>query len=122
MKHPRAAAVAQIGNRDSVGGRCEVLPMVGGLKIIQVRAGCEAEFERLFRALAAETHERERGCVVYTLMRSRKQAGAYVVHEQYADQNALGTHQISVHVTRYAPRLRELLQAYQEEYFDVLAG
>jgi quinol monooxygenase YgiN len=94
--------------------------MVGGLKRLQVQAGREREFERLFKELNQETHHHEKGCTVYTLMRSRARPGVYMVHEQYADQAALAAHQTSAYATRYFPQIRALLDAYEGEYFDIV--
>jgi quinol monooxygenase YgiN len=59
--------------------------MVGGLKIVQVKKGHEAEFERLFAELRSEMQAHEPGCVIYSLLKSRVKLGAYIVHEQYRD-------------------------------------
>ena len=92
--------------------------MVGGLKVLRVKAGSEEEFERLFRELRAEMRHNEPGCLMYTLLKSRTDALAYIVHEQYIDQAALDLHQTSTHGARYFPQLRSLLERITVEYFD----
>lgn len=94
--------------------------MVGGLVKMHVKSGREQEFERLFGELNRETHAHERGCTVYTLMRSRLSPGVYLVHEQYADPPALAAHQTAPYTTRYFPQLRELLERCEGEFFDIL--
>ena len=94
--------------------------MVGGLMKMYVKSGRERDFERLFGELNRETHEHERGCTVYTLMRSRLNPGVYLVHEQYADPRALAAHQTSPYATRYFPLLRELLDRCEGEFFDIV--
>jgi quinol monooxygenase YgiN len=92
--------------------------MVGGLKIVQVKAGQEAEFERLFAELRGIMRSAEPGCVVYSLLKSRKQSGAYIVHEQYRDQAALDAHEKAPHGAIYFPRIRAIVESIGVEYFD----
>lgn len=60
--------------------------MVGGQKILTVTSGRESEFEALFVELRNEMHKHEPGCLLYSLLKSRKSSSAYIVHEQYVDQ------------------------------------
>ena len=105
--------------------------MVGGLKIVQVKPGHEAELERLFAGLRSEmrAHEPAGGLVLisfmmlyqdrlYSLLKSRAQPGAYIVHEQYRDQAALDFHQKSAHGARYFPLMRAIIEKIEVEYFD----
>lgn len=95
--------------------------MVGGLKVLRVMAGCESEFERLFRELRAAMRDHEPGCSLYALLRSRTDPLAYIVHEQYQDQAALDAHERSAHGARYFPQIRALLESITVEYFDGVA-
>ncbi len=92
--------------------------MVGGLKIVQVKQGREAELERLFAELRSEMRAHEPGCLLYSLLKSRAKPGAYIVHEQYRDQAALDTHQMSAHGARYFPVMRAIIEKIEVEYFD----
>jgi quinol monooxygenase YgiN len=92
--------------------------MVGGLKIIQVKSGYEKEFERLFAELHEAMRTQEPGCLLYSLLKSRKKAGAYIVHEQYRDQAALDAHGKTRHGSVYFPRIRAVLESVSVEYFD----
>jgi quinol monooxygenase YgiN len=92
--------------------------MVGGLKIVQVKAENVAEFERLFAKLRAEMRKHEPGCLLYSLLKSRAKPGAYIVHEQYLDQAALDAHQKSVHGAKYFPLMRAIIEMIDVEYFD----
>lgn len=96
--------------------------MVGGLKVLRVKAGSEREFERLFRALREEMREHEPGCILYALLQSRTDPGAYIVHEQYQDQAALEAHERSAHGALYFPQIRALLESIEVEYFDGVVG
>lgn len=93
--------------------------MVGGLKIIRVKAGAEAEFERMFGELREVMRTAEPGCLLYSLLRSRVDRRGYIVQEQYLDQAALGLHESSEHGRQYFPRIRALLESISVEYFDV---
>jgi hypothetical protein len=55
--------------------------MVGGLKVLTVKARREKEFEALFTALRDEMHQQEPGCLLYWLLKSRKSSSDYIVHE-----------------------------------------
>jgi quinol monooxygenase YgiN len=92
--------------------------MVGGLKIVQVKAEHRVEFERLFAELRAEMRKHEPGCLLYSLLKSRTKPGAYIVHEQYRDQAALDAHQKSAHGARYFPQMRAVIEKIDVEYFD----
>ena len=59
--------------------------MVGGLKVLTVKSGREREFEALFAELRNEMHEHEPGCLLYSLLKSRKSSLDYIVHEQYVE-------------------------------------
>jgi quinol monooxygenase YgiN len=95
--------------------------MVGGLKIVQVKKGHEAEFERLFAELRSEMRAHEPDCILYSLLKSRTKPGAYIVHEQYRDQAALDAHQKSEHGARYFPKMRAVIEKIDVEYFDGVA-
>ena len=92
--------------------------MVGGLKVVRVKPGNEAAFEALFSELRDEMRTAEPGCLVYSLLRSRSDPQAYIVHEQYADQAALNAHEASAHGAEFFPKIRALLESITVEYFD----
>jgi quinol monooxygenase YgiN len=92
--------------------------MVGGLKIIEVKKGHEAEFEGLFAELRAEMRKHEPDCLLYSLLKSRVHPCAYIVHEQYRSQAALDAHQKSAHGAKYFPQMRAILEKIDVEYFD----
>jgi quinol monooxygenase YgiN len=92
--------------------------MVGGLKIVKVKAENVAEFERLFAELRAEMRKHEPGCLLYSLLKSRGEPGAYIVHEQYINQLALDSHQTSAHGAKYFPLMRAIIEKIDVEYFD----
>jgi quinol monooxygenase YgiN len=92
--------------------------MVGGLKNVLVKLGHEQEFEALFAELRNAMREHEPGCLLYSLLRSRTNPRAYIVHEQYRDQAALDAHQSSTHGQVYFPKMRGSLESITVEYFD----
>jgi quinol monooxygenase YgiN len=75
-----------------------------------VKPGHEAELERLFAGLRSEMLAHEPACLLYSLLKSRAQPGAYIVHEQYRDQAALDFHQKSAHGARYFPQMRAIIE------------
>jgi quinol monooxygenase YgiN len=92
--------------------------MVGGLKIVHVKQGREAELEGLFAELRSEMRAHEPDCLLYSLLKSRAQPGACIVHEQYRHQAALDTRQRSAHGAKYFPRMRAIIEGIEVEYFD----
>ena len=92
--------------------------MVGGLKIVRVKQGHEAEFEAMFDQLRAKMRKAEPGCLVYSLLKSRTDPQAYIVHEQYRDQAALDAHQTSPHGKAAFPKMRAIIENITVEYFD----
>jgi quinol monooxygenase YgiN len=93
---------------------------MGGLKTILVKVGHEQEFETLFREMRAAIAHGEPDCLYYSLLKSRTNARAYIVEEQYRDQAALDAHQSSPHGKLYFPKIRAILESIQVEYFDVV--
>ncbi len=92
--------------------------MVGGLKIILVAEGREREFESLFREMRQAIRDQEPGCLLYSLLKSRTNPRAYIVHEQYRDAAALAEHESSPHGKIYFPKIRAILESITVEYYD----
>ncbi len=92
--------------------------MIGGLKVLTVTPGYERKFETLFAELRNEMRIHEPGCLLYSLLKSRKNHRAYIVHEQYVDLATLDAHQKSPHGDRYFPKIRAILEHIEVEYFD----
>ena len=92
--------------------------MVGGLKIIMVKEGHERDFESMFRELRLAMRAAEPDCLLYSLLKSRTNPRAYIVHEQYRDQAALDRHESSPHGKVYFPKIRAILENITVEYFD----
>ena len=94
--------------------------MVGGLKIIQVKPGLEQAFEKTFTELRSAMWENESGCLLFSLLKSRSNPCLYTVQEQYRDAASLEAHNTSSHVSKYAPKLNEMMETVEEEVFDVV--
>lgn len=92
--------------------------MIGGLKVLRVKEGRQPELEALFAELREVMRAAEPGCLLYSLLRSRVDDRSYIVHEQYRNAQALALHESSPHGKLYFPKIRELLESIQVEYFD----
>ena len=92
--------------------------MVGEQQILTVTSGRESEFEALFAELRNEMRKHEPGCLLYSLLKSRKSSSDYIVHEQNVDQAALDFHSQSTRGADYFPRMRALFDKIEVEYFD----
>jgi quinol monooxygenase YgiN len=91
--------------------------VVGGLKHVVVKEGKENEFESLFRELTSKVREHDRGCNYYDLYKS-EQPRTYLVMEQYENKEALQRHQKSEHGKYYFPKIRELFEKIDVNYFE----
>ena len=66
--------------------------MIGVVAILKVQDGKGAEFEGVFRELAAKVRAQEPGNLFYQLTKSRTEPDTYKVLELYDDQDALTDH------------------------------
>ncbi len=66
--------------------------MIGVVAILKVKDGKSAEFEAVFRELAAKVRANEAGNLVYQLTKSRAESNTYKVLELYRDQESLTAH------------------------------
>ena len=85
--------------------------MIGLIARLKVQPGKGAEFEALFKTLAATvTSDAEPGNLLYQLTRSRSDPDQYVVMELYRDQAAVDAHSKTAHFTEIFPKIGALLQ------------
>lgn len=75
--------------------------------MLTVKAGQEAEFERIMRAAVPKVRE-EPGNQAYMLHRSTEHPSVFMVYEAYADQAALEAHQ--AHLQAMGIDLRAMLE------------
>ena len=68
-----------------------------------IRAGKEAEFERLQKELSELTHASEPGTLVYDVLKSRTKPRTYVVYGRFRDEAAFQVHQTSGFHDRLVP-------------------
>ena len=71
--------------------------MIGVVATLKVQDGKGAEFEAIFRELAAKVRANEPGNLLYQLTRSRAEADTYKVLEIYRDQESLTAHRETDH-------------------------
>ena len=80
----------------------------------KAKPGKEADVERLFQVLQAESRK-EAGCLLYVVQRHREDRGRFFVYEQYKDDAALEAHRATAHFQTYAtnelPQIAERLAA-----------
>jgi quinol monooxygenase YgiN len=74
---------------------------------LTVKAGQEAEFERIMRAAVPKVRE-EPGNQTYILHRSQDNPRAFMFYEEYDDQAALDAHR--AHLRELGINLREMLE------------
>ena len=71
--------------------------MLGIVATIRVQDGKGANFEEVFRRLAAKVRADEPGNLLYQLTRSRAESNTFKVLEIYKDQAAVEAHRASDH-------------------------
>ncbi len=86
--------------------------MIGLVARLKVQAGKAAEFERLFKTLAAKVTDdaAEPGNQLYQLCKSREDPNLYIVMELYKDQAAVDAHTATAHFTEIFPQIGKLLE------------
>jgi quinol monooxygenase YgiN len=94
---------------------------VGVVATLKVAEGKNADFEAVFRDLAAQVKANEPGNQLYRVFKSKSDPQTYVVMEIYADQAALETHGKSDHFRAAGPKIGPTMGGKPEiQYFDAI--
>ncbi|MEP6966754.1 MAG: putative quinol monooxygenase [Pseudomonadota bacterium] len=95
--------------------------MIGVVAILKVREGKGAEFEDVFRELAAKVRAQEPGNLFYQLTKSRTEPDTYKVLELYEDQDALAHHGATDHFRDLGRKMGAFMAGRPEvEYLDAV--
>ena len=65
---------------------------IGIVAKLRCKEGANDQFEAAFKELQQAVKDNEPGCIFYLLFKSRNDASAYFVMEQYEDADALRQH------------------------------
>jgi quinol monooxygenase YgiN len=87
---------------------------------ITVRAGREADFERIVADLYDATHAKEPGARRYEYWRGAAE-GTYYTHASFADFLAFIEHQTSDHHESAGPPLEDVLESIRFEWVDPIS-
>eukprot|EP00746_Dinoflagellata_sp_MGD_P161934 gnl/MRDRNA2_/MRDRNA2_89278_c0_seq1.p1 gnl/MRDRNA2_/MRDRNA2_89278_c0~~gnl/MRDRNA2_/MRDRNA2_89278_c0_seq1.p1 ORF type:complete len:107 (+),score=27.17 gnl/MRDRNA2_/MRDRNA2_89278_c0_seq1:78-398(+) len=87
---------------------------VGIIAIIKIKPGTTKQFEEVFAEMAAGVKEKEPGCLLYQLTRSKSDENEYTVMELYADQKAVADHPKQPHYKEGNKKLGPLLAGKPE--------
>jgi len=94
---------------------------IGVVATLKVAEGKNADFEAVFRDLAAQVKANEAGNQLYRVFKSKADAQTYVVMEVYADQAALEAHGKSDHFKAAGPKIAPTLGGRPDiQYFDAI--
>ena len=94
---------------------------IGVIATLKVQEGKGAEFEGVFRDLAAQVRANEPGNKLYQVLKSRNDANTYIVMEIYADQAALEAHGKSDHFKAAGPKIGPTLAGRPDiHYLDTI--
>ncbi|HWA31453.1 MAG TPA: putative quinol monooxygenase [Rhizomicrobium sp.] len=92
---------------------------IGVVATLKVAEGKNADFEAVFRDLAAQVKANEPGNQLYRVFKSKADAQTYVVMEVYADQAALEAHGKSDHFRAAGPKIAPTMAGRPDiQYFD----
>jgi len=92
---------------------------IGIVATLKVQDGKNAEFESVFRDLAAQVRANEKGNLAYQLTKSRSDPNTYKVLELYTDQAAVDHHGQTDYFRAAGPKMGPCLAARPEvEYLD----
>ena len=84
---------------------------------IQVKKGCEADFEEIAAGLYRETHAQESGCLRYEYWRGAE-PGFYYALLAFDDFHAFLRHQTSDHHESASPRIGDTCENVKLEWID----
>ena len=92
---------------------------IGIVATLKVQDGKNAEFESVFRDLAAQVRANEKGNLAYQLTKSRSDPNTYKVLELYTDQAAVDHHGQTDYFRAAGPKMGPCLAGRPEvEYLD----
>lgn len=84
-----------------------------------VKAGREADFERLQHELSQITHDSEPGTLVYDVIKHREKPRTYVVYGRFKDEQAFQLHQASPSHDRLVPPILDCVEGAMDlQMFD----
>ena len=93
--------------------------MVAFIATLNIKAGREAEFERLQTELSDLAHAEEPGLIVYDVIRHRTAPRTYVVYARFADQQAFEFHQGADFHERLVPPILACVEGEMDlQFFD----
>ena len=93
--------------------------MIGIVAPLKVQEGKNAEFEAVFKDLAAQVRANEKGNLAYALTKSRADPNTYKVLELYTDQAAVDVHGQTDYFRAAGPKMGPCLAGRPEvEYLD----
>jgi quinol monooxygenase YgiN len=76
---------------------------------LKIKAGREAELERLQTELSQLTHQHEPETLVYDVLRSTTEQGVYIVYGRFKDEAAFQLHQTTAFHDRLVPPIVDTL-------------
>ena len=86
---------------------------------LNVKDGCEKEFEKAMLDLVSEVNDNEPGALFYKLCRDVE--GNYMVMELYQDETAVSAHAESQHIKAAGPNFKGIMSGPPEiTRFEVL--
>jgi len=93
--------------------------MVAFIATLRIKAGREAEFERLQTELSNIAHAREPGLIVYDVIRHATDQPTYAVYARFRDQAAFEYHQAADFHERLVPPILDCVEGEMDlQFYD----
>jgi len=90
--------------------------------VMKAKAGMEQEFEQELKNIIPQV-ETEKGTLMYTLHRHKKEAGKFLFYEKYTDKEALKEHSSTPHFTALFGKIGPMLDGSPViEMYEELSG
>jgi quinol monooxygenase YgiN len=93
--------------------------MVVFVATLRIKAGREAEFERLQTELSNLAHAEEPGLIVYDVIRHASETRTYIVYARFSDREAFEFHQGAAFHERLVPPILDCVDGEMDlQFYD----
>jgi quinol monooxygenase YgiN len=93
--------------------------MVVFVATLRIKAGREAEFERLQTELSNLAHAEEPGLIVYDVSRHASETRTYIVYARFSDREAFEFHQGAAFHERLVPPILDCVDGEMDlQFYD----
>lgn len=92
------------------------------IAMLNIKDGREAEFERLQKELSETAHAKERGLIIYDVIRHATEPRRYAVYARFEDRRAFDFHQAADFHERLVPPILDCVEGEMDLQFFEWVG